>query len=281
VRLLGELARSPSGSAETTMSSPGRLQDKVALIVGGGAGIGRATARMFAREGARVGVADIDAAGAHAVADAMASDGCKAIAVQADATSEASMARAAEMVARSFGSLHILFNCAGGSLPADEPVTTVDLGVWEHTMTLDVKGTILACRAAIPHIVASGGGSVVNMSSGAALRGSGKAHVYAAAKGAIVSLTRTLAGTFAKDNVRVNAICAGRINTERVRRTYGVPGKPGNSHDAMRVDELIKDYPFWFGEPEDIAHIATFLASDESRMITGAAIAADGGRSAY
>jgi NAD(P)-dependent dehydrogenase (short-subunit alcohol dehydrogenase family) len=119
------------------------------------------------------------------------------------------------------------------------------------------------------------------MSSGAALRGSGKAHIYAAAKGAIVSLTKTLAGTYAKDNVRANAICAGRINTERVRQTYGIPGKPGSSHDAMRVDELIKEYPFWFGEPDDIAHIATFLASDESRMITGAAIPADGGRSSY
>jgi NAD(P)-dependent dehydrogenase (short-subunit alcohol dehydrogenase family) len=263
------------------MSSSGRLRGKMALIVGGGAGIGRATARMFSREGAAVAVADIDEAAAKAVAGEINDGGGRAISLQADATSETSMSRAADLATTSFGSLHVLFNCAGGSLPSDAPVTTVDLGVWDRTMTLDVRGTILACRAAIPHIVASGGGSVVNMSSGAALRGSGKAHIYAAAKGAIVSLTKTLAGTYAKDNVRANAICAGRINTERVRQTYGIPGKPGSSHDAMRVDELIKEYPFWFGEPEDIAHIATFLASDESRMITGAAIPADGGRSSY
>jgi NAD(P)-dependent dehydrogenase (short-subunit alcohol dehydrogenase family) len=266
---------------EEQMDGTGRLRNRTALIVGGGAGIGRAAAGMFAREGAHVAVIDIDGDGARAVADALASEGRRAIAMEADATSEASIVRAADSVAASFGSLHILFNCAGGSLPADAPVTTVDLEVYDKTMTLDVKGTILACRAAIPHIIASGGGSVVNMSSGAALRGSGKAHIYAAAKGAILSLTRTLAGTCAKDNIRVNAICAGRVGTERVRRTYGVPGRPGNSHDAMRVDELVKEYPFWFGEPDDIAHIALFLASDESRMITGAAIPADGGRSAY
>jgi NAD(P)-dependent dehydrogenase (short-subunit alcohol dehydrogenase family) len=263
------------------MSSSGRLRGKMAFIVGGGAGIGKATALMFSREGAAVAVADIDEAAANAVAREIEDGGGQAIALQADATSEASIGRAVDLAATSFGGLHILFNCAGGSLPVDAPVTSVDLSVWDRTMTLDVKGTILACRAAIPHIVRSGGGAVVNMSSGAALRGSGKAHIYAAAKGAIVSLTKTLAGTYAGDNVRANAICAGRINTERVRRTYGIPGKPGNSHDAMRVDELIKEYPFWFGEPEDIAHIATFLASDESRMITGAAIPADGGRSSY
>jgi NAD(P)-dependent dehydrogenase (short-subunit alcohol dehydrogenase family) len=119
------------------------------------------------------------------------------------------------------------------------------------------------------------------MSSGAALRGSGKAHIYASAKGAIISLTQALAGTYAKDRVRANAICSGRINTARIRESYGIPGRPGHSADAMQVDELIKEYPFWFGEPDDIANIALFLASDESRMITGASIPADGGRSAY
>jgi NAD(P)-dependent dehydrogenase (short-subunit alcohol dehydrogenase family) len=148
-------------------------------------------------------------------------------------------------------------------------------------MNLDGLGTVLCCRHAIPAIINAGGGTVVNMSSGAALRGSGKAHIYAAAKGAIVSLTRALAGTYACQNVRVNTICSGRVNTERIRRTYGIPGKPGASTDAMQVDEQIKTYPFWFGEPDDIANIALFLLSDESRMITGAAIPADGGRSAY
>ncbi len=258
-----------------------RLEGKVALITGAGGGIGAAAARMFAREGAAVALADLHLPQTKNVADEIIATGGVARAFETDLTSEEHVTRTANDVAGHFGAIHILFNCAGGSLPADAPVTEVDLAVWEKTMTLDVRGTVLACRHAIPRIVEAGGGSVVNMSSGAALRGSGKAHIYAAAKGAIISLTRALAGTYARHNVRANAICAGRINTERIRQTYGIPGKPGSSHDAMQVDEVIKTYPFWFGEPDDIAHIALFLASDESRMITGAAIPADGGRSAY
>jgi NAD(P)-dependent dehydrogenase (short-subunit alcohol dehydrogenase family) len=140
---------------------------------------------------------------------------------------------------------------------------------------------MLACKHAVPRIAAAGGGAVINMSSGAALRGASPAQVYTAAKGAIVSLTRSMAGTYAKDNVRVNCICAGRIDTPRVRRTYGLPGRPGGVADPQDASGQVKMYPFWVGRPEDIANIALFLASDESRMITGAAIAADGGRSAY
>ena len=279
----------------------GRLQGKVALVVGGGTGIGEAAARRFAREGARVMIGDVRPEAAAAVAQAInvaaassadlgsgqggvaigAAHGGDAAAVAMDATSDASVAAAVAATVERFGALHVLFDCAGGSLPDDSPVTDVDLSIWAKTMTLDGFGTLLCCRHAIPAIIAAGGGSVVLMSSGAALRGSGRAHVYAAAKGAVVSLTRAMAGAYARGNVRVNAICSGRINTERVRRTYGIPGQPGASADAMRVDEQVKTYPFWFGEPDDIAHIALFLASDESRMITGAAIPADGGRSAY
>ena len=127
----------------------------------------------------------------------------------------------------------------------------------------------------------AGGGAVINMSSGAALRGASPAQVYTAAKGAIVSLTRSMAGTYAKDNVRVNCICAGRIDTARVRRTCGLPDRPGGVADPQDASGQAKMYPFWAGSAEDIANIALFLASNESRMITGAAIPADGGRSAY
>lgn len=262
-------------------SSNGRLSGKVALIVGAGTGIGASAARMFAREGASVAIGDIRADLAQEVQASIAAFGGSAASFAVDVRSDQSVKAAVAATIARFGKLHILFNCAGGSLPQDAPVTEVDLSVWEKTMNLDLRGTLLCCRHAIPEIIAAGGGAVVNMSSGAALRGSGKAHIYAAAKGAIVSLTRALAGTYAKDNVRVNAICSGRINTERVRQSYGIPGQPGKNADPMQVDEVIKTYPFWFGEPEDIACIALFLASDESRMITGAAIPADGGRSAY
>ncbi len=257
------------------------MRGRIVLVVGGGTGIGAAAAHLFAREGAGVAVADIREADARTVAEGIVAGGGVAASFHADARSDRSVRMLVSDVRARFGALHSLFYSAGGSLPEDAPVTEVDLSVWESTMGLDARGALLSARHAIPAIIAAGGGTVVIMSSGAALRGSGKAHVYAAAKGAVVSLTRTMAGTYAKDNVRVNAICSGRVNTERIRRTYGVPGKPGASEDAMQVDEQVKAYPFWFGEPEDIANIALFLASDESRMITGAAIPADGGRSAY
>jgi NAD(P)-dependent dehydrogenase (short-subunit alcohol dehydrogenase family) len=268
-------------SRNAVAESLGRLNARVALIVGGGSGIGEATARMFAREGARVSIGDINYLAARSVADSIVTSGGDAIAIEVDVRSDASVKQLVSSTIDKFGKLHILFNSAGGSLPQDAPVTDVDMSVWDHTMSLDLLGTILCCRHAMPQIIANGGGAVVNMSSGAALRGSGRAHIYASAKGAILSLTQALAGTYAKDNVRANAICSGRINTERIRQSYGIPGHPGSSVDAMRVDDLIKEYPFWFGEPEDIANIALFLASDESRMITGVSIPADGGRSAY
>jgi NAD(P)-dependent dehydrogenase (short-subunit alcohol dehydrogenase family) len=270
-----------SSSQDHTVSRPGRLAGKVALIIGAGTGIGESAARIFASEGARVALADIQFDAVKSVAASICPDGVVAQAFAVDVTSDESVRALVDDAVAAFGELHCLFNTAGGSLPQDSLVTDVPLDVWEKTMNLDVRGTLLGCRYAIPKIIASGGGSVVNMSSGAALRGSGKAHIYAGAKGAIVSLTRNLAGAYAQQGVRANAICSGRVNTQRIRDTYGIPGQPGNSDDAMKVDDTIKTYPYWFGEPEDIANIALFLASDESRMITGASIPADGGRSAY
>jgi len=152
---------------------------------------------------------------------------------------------------------------------------------WQRTMSLNLLGPILMCRHAIPRIAEFGGGAVVNMSSGAALRGASPSHIYTAAKGGIISLTRALAGAYAKENVRVNAIAAGRILTERITSRYGTPDQQGPVEDRQDAAGRVRDYPFWVGSPEDIARIALFLASDESRMITGASIPADGGRSAY
>ncbi len=134
---------------------------------------------------------------------------------------------------------------------------------------------------ATPEIIRAGGGSVVNMSSGAALRGASPAHVYTAAKGAILSLTRAMAGAYVHQGVRVNAICAGRTLSQRILATVGTPENPGPVADRQDPAGRQKEYPFWVGQPEDIANIALFLASEESRMITGASIPAEGGRSAY
>jgi NAD(P)-dependent dehydrogenase (short-subunit alcohol dehydrogenase family) len=253
-----------------------RLAGRVALISGGAWGIGRAAAELFAREGAKVAIADIDEAAGRALARNL-----DALFVRTDVTDAASVKAAVAAVERQSGKLDILFNCAGGSVNEDAPVGKVDVAaVWDKTMRLDLLGTINCCQHAIPAMVRGGGGAVVNMSSGAALRGASPAHIYTAAKGGIVSLTQALAGTYAKDNVRVNAICAGRILTERILSRYGTPGAPKPAED-QQADQRVKDYPFWVGKPADIAGIALFLASEESRMITGAAIPADGGRSAY
>lgn len=263
------------------MERAGRIAGAVALITGAAQGIGMASARLFAREGAKVALLDVDADGVADVAAGIAAAGGEAIALTCDVTDEAQVLAAAEAACARFGPVTVLFNCAGGSLPEDAPVTEVDMTVWDRTMTLDLKGTMLCCRAVIPQMCAAGGGSIVNMSSGAALRGGSPAHVYTAAKGAILSLTRALAGAHAADNIRANAIASGRILTERILRTYGPPGGTGPVVDRQDAAGRVRTHPFWIGRPEDIANIALFLASAESRMITGATIAADGGRSAY
>lgn len=261
----------------------GRLDGRVAFITGAGAGIARVAADLFSREGARIILVDIDEEAGRATEKVLHELGRQALFVRTDVTHEESVEAAVEQGVRKFGKLDVLFNCAGGSVVEDSLVTDVDLrDVWQRTMQVNLLGTMICCRHAIPRIMDAGGGTVVNMSSGAALRGSSPLHIYSSAKGAIVALTRAMAGSYAKYNLRINAICAGRIQTERNVVKYGADGKGGGSIvDRQPAAERVKDYPFWLGQPVDIANIALFLASDESRMITGAAIPADGGRSAY
>lgn len=258
-----------------------RLDGKVVLITGAGSGIGKAAAAIFAREGAKVAVAEIDLERGRATERMVREAGGEAFFIETDVTREDSVRRAVAGVVARYGKLDVLYNCAGGSLSEDSLVTDVDLTVWDRTIRLDLLGPILCCRYAIPKMIEAGGGAVINMSSGAALRGSSPAHIYTSAKGAILSLTRALAGAYAKYNVRVNAICAGRILTERITSRYGTPDRAGPAVDRQDAAGRVKEYPFWVGQPEDIANIALFLASDESRMITGASIPAEGGRSAY
>ena len=258
------------------MAGRGRLEGKVAFITGAGAGIGRASARLFAEEGAAVVIAEKNAEAGAGVAAEIERAGGRALAVPTDVTQEDSIARAVGAAAARFGAIHVLFNCAGGSIPQDGPVAEVDLAVWDHTIGLDLKGTFLCCRHVIPQIVAAGGGAVVNASSVVALRGQ-SAHVYSAAKGGILSLTRSLAATYGRQGVRVNAICPGIVLSERIKARV----QTGLLEQAASVGLSVESHPFSLGEPEDIARIALFLASDEARMIHGATIPADGGMSAY
>jgi len=226
-----------------------RLAGKVAFITGGGSGIARAASLLFAGEGAKVVVAEIDAALGEATARQVAGAGGDALAVRTDVTDEESVRDAIATAVARYSRLDILFNCAGGSLNADSLVTEVDLAVWDHTMALDVRGAMLVCRHGIPELVKAGGGSVVNMSSGAALRGSSPKHVYTAAKGAILSFTRALAGSYVKDNIRANAICAGRILTDRILNNYGTGDAPGPVADLQDAAGRVREYPFWVGPP--------------------------------
>jgi NAD(P)-dependent dehydrogenase (short-subunit alcohol dehydrogenase family) len=256
-----------------------RLEDKVALVAGGAGGIGSAMVRRFTEEGAAVAIVDLNAEAAAPLLREMEALGRRVAFFAADVASEEHVRAAIDGAVRQFGRLHIAVSTVGGAHLEDGPVTEASMDVFGKVMSLDLLGTIHVCRHAIPAIQAAGGGSIVNMSSGAALRGS-RAHLYSAAKGAIVSFTRSLAGTYARDNIRANAICAGRVPTERVRRKDLVT-TAGSSTGRLVTEDVVKAYPFWLGTPDDIANIALFLASDESRMITGASIPADGGRSAY
>lgn len=264
----------------------GRLDGKSVFITGAGSGIGKASALLCAAEGAVVTIADINRELAEATAAAVAAAGGQALGLQVDVTEEAAVAEAMSAAVERFGRLTNLVNCAGGSIAADDAVTKVDLDVWDHTINLDLKGTFLTCRTAIPHIAAAGGGAIVNFTSVVALRGNFKGHVYTAAKGGIIALTQALAGRYWRDNIRANAIAPGVILTERVRERIGLsPDVPSSEAvaKALEMNARLVDqrHPFGVGVPEDIANVVLFLSSDESRMVNGAVIPAEGGADAY
>jgi NAD(P)-dependent dehydrogenase (short-subunit alcohol dehydrogenase family) len=261
----------------------GRLDGKVAFLTGAGAGIAKATAKAFVREGASVGIIELDReAGAGAEREIREAGGA-ALFVETDVTQDASVRRAVEATVARFGRLDIIFNCAGGSLQEDVPVHEMDLEVWHRTINLNLLHPFLVCRHGIPHLIRAGGGSIVNVTSHLGLMGSMKP-AYAATKGGIISFTKTLAAQYVHHHIRANAIAPGSIRTERLIRRYENSGFMQAEKPARAARERLaaqKRYPYSMGEPDDIAEIAVFLACDDSRMLTGTTIAADGGRSSY
>lgn len=242
-----------------------RLEGKVAFITGAASGIGRATAVLFAREGARVVVADIAVAAGEETAR-MAGNG--AIAMRTDVTDESSVRAAIRATLEQFGRLDVLHNNAGGSTPQDNTVVEAPVEEFWRVIKLDLFGTFLGCRYGIPALIQSGGGSVINMSSNLALMGIHGRDCYTAAKGAIAALTRSLAVEYAPQRVRVNALAPSATMTDRVKKLMA--GNPA-------IEKLGQSHLLGLIEPQDVANAALYLACDESRMVTGQLLSVDSG----
>jgi NAD(P)-dependent dehydrogenase (short-subunit alcohol dehydrogenase family) len=237
-----------------------RLAGKVAFITGAAVGIGRATAVLFAQQGARLALADINEAGLAETAQAASGGPAAPLTLRTDVTDPDSVRDAIARAEVHFGRLDVLHNNAGGSTAQDGSVTEASLDEFWRVIRLDLFGTVLGCRFGIPALIRAGGGSVINMTSNLALMGIAGRDFYTAAKGGVASLTRALAVAHGKDRVRVNAIAPSVTMTPRVRALMA-----GN--DALA--KLGQSHLLGLGEPEDVAQAALYLASDESRITTG------------
>ncbi len=254
----------------------GRLDGKVAIVTGGGGGIGGATARALAKEGASVVVVDIDSARAEGVVRAIAASDGNAVSVPADLSEEADVAAAITATMTRYGRLDILHNNAALTesdfLSRDTEVTGLSLDVWERTMAVNLRSQMLMCKHVIPEMIRDGGGSIINMSSGASLKGDRTRTAYGVSKAGVNTLTMYVATSHGKQGVRVNTIVPGLIITDAVR---------AHLTDRMLAGLGRATLTPYVGEPDDVANLVVFLASDESRYITGQMIAIDGGMSAH
>jgi NAD(P)-dependent dehydrogenase (short-subunit alcohol dehydrogenase family) len=246
----------------------GRLEGKIALITGAGQGIGRAAARLFATEGARVVAAEIAREQGEATAKTIRDAGGEVLFVATDVRDPASVEAAVRTTVDRFGRLDVLYNNAGGATARDGKVTEMVLEEFWRTIGVDLFGTFLGCRFAIPVMVEGGGGSIINTTSIRAMIGTAGADAYTSAKGGVRALTQALALQWAAHNIRVNAIAPGVILTERVR-------------GLLRADDpIFQKSLLGASEPEDVARMALYLASDEARKVTGTILPMDSGASA-
>lgn len=250
-----------------------RLKDKVALITGGGSGIGREAALLFAKEGAAVVVADVtDDAGRETV-ERITSDGGRASYVHADVSAAQDSEGMIAHAEREFGRLHVLFNNAGIMHSSDDDAISTSIETWELTMRINALGVFLGCKYGIPALRRAGGGSVINTASFVALMGAATPQVaYTASKGAVLAMTRELAVVHARENIRVNALCPGPLRTPLLMAFLDT--------EAKKQRRLVHLPMGRFGEAAEIARAALFLASDDSSYVTGAELLVDGGLTA-
>lgn len=245
-----------------------RLKDKVAVITGASSGIGRATSVLFAQEGAQVVLVDINDEGGQETLS-MIADG-QAIYVHADQSKADDCARMIATAEEHFGRVDVLFNNAGISHAHDDDAINTTEAVWDLTFEVNVKGVFLCCKYGIPALRRAGGGSVINTASFVAILGAATPQLaYTASKGAVLSMTRELATIHARENIRVNALCPGPLRTELLMKYLDTPQK--------KQRRLVHIPMGRFGEAEEIAKAALYLASDDSSFVTGTSFMVDGG----
>jgi NAD(P)-dependent dehydrogenase (short-subunit alcohol dehydrogenase family) len=246
-----------------------RLKDKVALITGAGSGIGRQSALLFSKEGAAVVCVDVNEKAAQETASAIQNS----IAVRADVSKAADCEQMVAAAEKKFGKLHVLFNNAGIMHAKDDDAVSTSEEIWDLTLDINAKGVFLGCKYGIPALKRAGGGSVINTASFVAKMGAATPQIaYTASKGAVLSMTRELAVIHARQNIRVNALCPGPLKTELLMSFLNT--------DAKKQRRLVHLPMGRFGEAEEIAQAALFLASDESSYITGTEFLVDGGLTA-
>jgi NAD(P)-dependent dehydrogenase (short-subunit alcohol dehydrogenase family) len=247
----------------------GRLQDKVAVVTGGCSGIGLATVRRFAEEGARVVIGDIADDLGKEVADSV--DG---LFVHADVTSKDDVDALFATAHRELGSVDIAFNNAGISPPEDDSILDTDLEAWRRVQDVNLTSVYLCCKAALPYMLEQRRGSIINTASFVAVMGAATSQIsYSASKGGVLSMSRELGVQFARDGVRVNALCPGPVNTPLLQELF--------AKDEERAQRRLVHVPMGrFAEPAEIANAVLFLASDEASFITANTFLVDGGISA-
>jgi NAD(P)-dependent dehydrogenase (short-subunit alcohol dehydrogenase family) len=247
-----------------------RLKDKVCVITGAGGGMGREAAILFSEEGARVCAADVNLAAVQDTAGL-----CRdAFPYQANVADEENVAAMMEAAAERYGGIDVLYNNAGISPADDASVLETTVEAWDRVQGVNAKGVFLCCKHGIPHLLARGGGSVINVASFVAIVGAATSQIsYTASKGAVLAMTRELAVQFARDRVRVNALCPGPVETPLLLSIYG--------DDPAALERRRVHWPTGrLAKPREIVNGALFLASDESSYVTGATFLVDGGLTA-